>query len=286
MIAAANFGDLPGSASESHQLYSIPSSSAMMNVSPSGSWGPGVHESWLLSPEVNGAGLGWTTGGGLGADLGRSEPVIQDEVEELVNTVTHGLGLILSLAGLYALAVITRIGTPPVAAAGCATYGVSMVFLYAASTLYHARQGGRGKRVLLLFDYVGIYLLIAGTYTPMVIINLGGPVGWSLLAVVWGIAAVGTAVKIGRFDRFDVDSPVPYLVMGGAWLIAFRQIVAAVPTVEFLWVLAGVAFYVGGFAFYMRGQRRFFHGLWHVFVVAGSICHYRAIVGCLATLAG
>jgi hemolysin III len=280
MSVAADLAELPGSASESYQLYFTPSSSALVNANPPGSWGSGVHEPWLLSPEVNGAGLGWTTGGGLGADLGRSQPVIQDQV------VTHGPGLILSLAGLYALAVITRMGTPPVAAAGCATYGVSMVFLYAASTLYHARQTGPSKRVLLLFDYVGIYLLIAGTYTPMVIINLGGPVGWSLLAVVWGIAAVGTAVKIGRVNRSDDDSPMPYLVMSGVWLVVFRQIVAAVPTVEFLWVLAGVAFYVGGFAFYMRAERRFFHGLWHVFVVAGSICHYRAIVGCLATMTG
>jgi Haemolysin-III related len=119
--------------------------------------------------------------------------------------------------------VSMRLGTPAVAAAGCATYGVSMFFLYAASTLYHARPEGRDKRVLLLFDYVGIYLLIAGRYTLKVIINPVGPVDWSHLAVVWGIAAVGTAVKIGRFNRFDGDSPMPYLVMSGVWLGVFRQ---------------------------------------------------------------
>jgi hemolysin III len=245
----------------------------------------GDNEPWLLSPEASGAGLRWAGGGGLGADLGRSRPVIQDEVEELVNTVTHGLGLVLSLAGMYALALINRIGTPLGPAAGCAAYGVSMVFLYAASTLYHALKDLRRKRVLLLFDYVGIYLLIAGTYTPMVIMNLGGPVGWSLLAVVWGIAAVGTSVKIGRFDRFEDDSPLPYLIMCGVWLVVLRQTVAAVPAVEFVWVLAGGAFYIGGFCFYTRAERRFFHAVWHVFVLAGSICHYRAIVGCLATVA-
>ena len=175
----------------------------------------GDHESWLLSPEARGPSLGWTVAGGLGADLRRNRPVAQDEAEELVNTVTHALGLVLSLIGLYALAVITRMATAPGPGVGCAAYGVSMVFLYAASTLYHARPAGRGKRVLLLFDYVGIYLLIAGTYTPIVMISLGGPVGWSLLAAVWGFAVFGTGVKIGRFNRFEDDSALPYLVMGG-----------------------------------------------------------------------
>ena len=246
----------------------------------------GDHESWLLSPEAKGPSLGWTVAGGLGADLRRNRPVARDETEELVNTVTHALGPVLSLIGLYALVVITRMATAPGPAVGCAPYGVSMVFLYAASTLYHARPAGRGKRVLLLFDYVGIYLLIAGTYTPIVMISLGGPVGWSLLAAVWGFAVFGTGVKIGRFNRFEDDSALPYLVMGGVWLAVCRQIVAAVPTVEFLWILAGVAFYVGGLCFYARAERRFFHAVWHVFVLAGSICHYRAVVGCLATLVG
>jgi hemolysin III len=240
---------------------------------------------WPFSPEANSPSLAWTGAGGLGADLGRCQPVIQDEVEELINTVTHGLGLVLSLAGLYSLAVITKLGTPTVLAVGCAVYGISMVFLYAASAFYHARRDERGKRVLLLFDYIGIYLLIAGTYTPMVIINLGGPVGWSLLAVVWGIATVGTGVKISRIDRFENDSPLPYLVMSGVWLVVFRQIITAIPPVEFLWLLAGGAFYISGFAFYIRAERRFFHSLWHVFVLAGSICHFRAVIGCLNTLA-
>ena len=319
MIAAANLADLPSAAPEPPSAINTPNFPALLDASPRRLWspdsgarpwnresfmvacagtsaieaverpqdvdGPGGRESWLFSPEANGAGLGWTVGSGLGADLGRSQPVMQDDVEELVNTVTHGLGLVLSLAGLYALAVITRTSTSLGTAAGCAAYGVSMVFLYAASTFYHAYRAERGKRVLLLFDYVGIYLLIAGTYTPMVVINLGGTTGWSLLAVVWGIAVVGTGVKIGRFNRFEDDSPLPYLLMSGVWLVVFRQIIAAVPTVEFLWVVAGVAFYIGGFGFYSRAERRFFHSVWHVFVLAGSICHFRAVVGCLATMA-
>jgi hemolysin III len=245
-------------------------------------------DSWLLSPEANGAGLSWSAAGGLGADLGRSEPVIQDQAEELANTVTHGLGLVLSLAGLYALVVIAGMGIGPGTAAGCAVYGASMVFLYAASTFYHAFRAGPGKRVLLLFDYIGIYLLIAGTYTPMVLINMGtrNPVGWSLLAAVWGIAAVGTGCKISRFNRFEGDSSLPYLVMSGAWLVAFRETIAAVPPMEFLWLLAGGAFYLGGFGFYARAERRFFHAVWHALVLAGSICHFRAVVGCVAAIAG
>jgi hemolysin III len=319
MIAAANLADLTGAAPEPSPAINIPNFPDLLDASPRRLWTPdagasprsrdtftaasarttaseaverlqdvdgtGGHESWLLSPEANGAGLGWAVASGLGADLGRSQPVMQDEVEELVNTVTHGLGLVLSLAGLYALAVITRTSTLPGTAAGCAAYGVSMVFLYAASTFYHAYRAERGKRVLLLFDYVGIYFLIAGTYTPMVVINLGGTVGWSLLAVVWGIAVVGTGVKIGRFNRFEDDSPLPYLLMSGVWVVVFRQVITAVPTVEFLWVVAGGAFYMGGFGFYSRAERRFFHSVWHVFVLAGSICHFRAVVGCLAAMA-
>jgi hemolysin III len=229
--------------------------------------------------------FGWTADGGLGARLRREGPFAQDEVEELLNVATHALGLMLSLTGLYGLSVIAAIGMAPRPAAGCVVYGLSLVFLYAASTLYHARPLGRGKRVMLLFDYVGIYLLIAGTYTPIVMIRLGGPLGWSLLAAVWGIAAVGTLFKVGRFRRFEKDSPLPYLVMGGLWLVASRELIAVIPAAEFAWVVAGLAFYVGGFCFYALPERRFFHAVWHVFVLAGSICHYSAIVGCASTLA-
>ncbi len=240
----------------------------------------------LLNRGAGSSRLGWTVDGGLGARRRRDGEFAQDEIEELLNIATHALGLVLSLIGLYGLSIIARMGTAPGTAAGCLAYGLSLVFLYAASTLYHARPAGRGKRVMLLFDYVGIYLLIAGTYTPIVLISLGGQLGWSLLAAVWGIAAVGTGFKVGRFHRFEKDSSMPYLAMGGLWLVAVRELIAVVPTAEFAWVVAGMAFYVVGFCFYALPERRFFHAVWHVFVLAGSISHYRAVVGCVSTLVG
>ena len=229
--------------------------------------------------------MAWTTGmpgcgdAAIPAPAPDAVPLERDRAEELANSITHGVGLVLSLAGLYGLVLITGESHASGHALGCRVYGASLVLLYAASTLYHGWRDDGTKRVLLLLDHIGIYVLIAGTYTPMALIPLRGPLGWGLLVLAWGFALVGSTVKIGRIHRLDEDSPVPYLVMGSMWLVAAGRLVATVSPGEFLWLLGGGAAYLIGLFFFINDDRRFNHAIWHLFVLLGSLCHYRAVIG-------
>jgi hemolysin III len=207
----------------------------------------------------------------------RTSTVRPDRAEELANTITHGAGLVLSLAGLCALVSIAGEGKSPGLALGCGVYGASLVLLYAASTLYHGWQDAGGKRVLLLLDHIGIYVLIAGTYTPLVLIPLRGEVGLGLLALVWGCALVGSLIKVVRIDRLDEDSPLPYVVLSGMVMAFIERLHATAPTAGFLCFVAGGAFYAIGLRFFIR-DKRFDHAIWHVFSLAGSICQYAAVI--------
>jgi len=202
-----------------------------------------------------------------------------DRVEELANSITHGVGVVLSSAGLSALVWITRTSEDPWHALGCIIYGVSLVLLYTASTLYHGCRHVGLKRVLLLLDHIGIYVLIAGTCTPLALIPLHGRLGSTLLALVWAFALAGSLVKISRIDRLDEDSPWSYLVLSWMVLATAGKIAVNVPPGVFPWLLAGGIFYTMGLPFFLQRNRRFNHAIWHLFVLAGSICHYRAVLG-------
>jgi hemolysin III len=201
-----------------------------------------------------------------------------DRVEELANSITHGVGIILSLAGLYGLSQITGKDGTFKQAVSCKVFGASLVMLYTASTLYHSWRGEHGKRILLLLDHIGIYVLIAGTYTPLALIALRGRLGWVLLLLAWSFALAGIVAKIGRIDRLDHDSPTPYVVLSAMVLATFGRLATIVPASELLWLVAGGGFYAIGLAFF-TADRRFNHMIWHLFVLAGSICHYRAVLG-------
>jgi hemolysin III len=153
------------------------------------------------------------------------------------------------------------------------------VLLYAASTLYHGCRHAGLKRVLLVLDHIGIYVLIAGTYTPVALIVLHGRLGSALLSLVWAFALVGSLAKIGRFDRVSEDSPWSYVALGWLVLASAGKIAANVPPDAFRWLLAGGLFYTIGLVFFLRRDHRFNHAIWHLFVLAGSICHYRAVIG-------
>ncbi len=199
--------------------------------------------------------------------------------EELVNSITHGLGLVLSIAGLSALVTLAgNIGTTR-SAVGCGVYGASLVMLYAASTLYHSRPAGELKRVFHLLDHIGIYVLIAGTYTPMVLFASQGMFSWLCLAAAWGFALAGSFAKVARMSRLDDDSSMPYLVMGVMCVMSVLQLVANIPSRETMWLLAGGLCYLAGAIFYFNDDKRFYHSIWHLFVLAGSTCHYRAVLG-------
>jgi hemolysin III len=204
--------------------------------------------------------------------------------EELMNSITHGLGLVLSIAGSSALVSLAGHVRTTRYAVGCGVYGASLVILYSASTLFHSWPAGEWKRRLLLLDHVGIYVLIAGTYTPMALFASRGMFAWSCMTAVWGFALIGSLAKVVRLDRLDDDSSMPYLVMSGLCVMSLMRRLANAPPDETTWLLAGGLFYLAGLIFFFNDEKRFYHSIWHLFVVAGSICHYRAVLDCAITV--
>ena len=162
--------------------------------------------------------------------------------------------------------------------AGCAIYGATLVSLYAASTLYHGILSTSLKRALLIFDHCAIYLLIAGTYTPFLLVNLRGPWGWSLFGVVWGLALAGILFKFWFVGHFPILSTSLYVAMGWLGVIAFKPILAHVPATGLLWLVIGGLMYSIGVVFYALKRVPYNHVVWHVFVMAGSTCYYFAIL--------
>lgn len=199
-------------------------------------------------------------------------------VEELANSITHGLGLALSIAGFVVLVVLAVIRGGAWLIVSCAVYGSTLVCLYTASTLYHSLRSGRAKRVFKILDHAAIYLLIAGTYTPFTLVNLRGGWGWTLFGIVWGLAVAGVVFKLWFVDHFQILSTVIYLAMGWLAVIAAKPLFQRVPTGGLYWLLAGGVLYTIGIAFYACRKVPYNHAIWHVFVLAGSICHYFAVV--------
>jgi len=199
--------------------------------------------------------------------------------EEVANSSTHGLGAGLSLLGLGGLLTVAAKAGGARVLAGAAIYGASLVILYSASTSYHAARGPRLKPILKFFDHAAIYLLIAGTYTPFALVTLWGPLGWALLGLIWALAGGGILLKVKFLGRFKVASVVMYLAMGWLAVLALRQLWLALPGVGFWLVVAGGLSYTVGIVFYALGRSvRFMHAIWHLFVLAGSACHYVAIL--------
>jgi hemolysin III len=198
--------------------------------------------------------------------------------EELAHSITHGVGLLAAVAGLVLLVVLAAATRDPWRVTACTVYASTLVLLYAASTLYHALSGTRARGVLRVLDHAAIYLLIAGTYTPFALVSLRGPWGWTLLAIVWSLAAAGVTVKAMFGARWPVVSTALYVGMGWIVLIALKPLVAHVPPGGIAWLAAGGLAYTGGVAFYAWTRLRYGHAIWHVFVLAGSVCHYMAVV--------
>ena len=198
--------------------------------------------------------------------------------DELANSVTHGVGLGLSIAGLAALLILAIVRGGAWQIVGCAIYGITLVSLYASSTLYHGLPSRRVKRIFRIFDHSAIFLLIAGTYTPFLLVNLRGAWGWSLLGIIWGLATAGIVSKVWFVDRYPMLSTAVYVLMGWLALIAVKPLFHAVPTAGLIWLLAGGLLYTVGVVFYASERIPHNHAIWHLFVMAGSICHYLAVV--------
>lgn len=204
---------------------------------------------------------------------------LQSRGEEIANSVTHGTGLLVSLAALPVLVLAAAAHGDPLQVVSGIIFGTTLVVLYFTSTLYHALPLGRAKRVLRVLDHSAIYLLIAGTYTPFMLGPLRGPWGWTLLVVIWALALLGIVAKWTLSFRFPALSTVFYVAMGWLVVIALRPLVAHVSSVGLAWLLGGGLCYTGGVVFYATdGRLRYGHALWHLFVLGGSVCHFAAVL--------
>ena len=206
--------------------------------------------------------------------------------EELANTLSHGMGFL--LAGGVALPLLVGSALRQHdhwQLVGGIVFGVSLVLLYGASTLYHLLPIGRAKLFCRLLDHAAIYLLIAGTYTPFALGALRGPWGWSLLVAVWTLAAMGVTLKLKVGFRYPRLSTAVYLSMGWMVLIVIRPLVAQIGLGGFVWVLAGGLCYSVGVIFFAWERLHYSHCYWHGFVLAGSACHLVAVLGYAGRLA-
>ena len=197
---------------------------------------------------------------------------------ERFNGITHLSGALLALAGAVVLIVIATLKADPWKIVSFSIYGATLFFLYLSSTLYHSTHG-RAKDVLRKFDHAAIYLLIAGSYTPFTLVTLNGPWGWSLFGVVWGLAVLGIVQEIWIARGARMLSLAIYLLMGWVSMVAVVPLVEALGWAGFAWLASGGLVYTAGVVFYLYDERyRHFHGIWHLFVLAGSALHYMAII--------
>ncbi len=198
--------------------------------------------------------------------------------EEITNAVLHGIGLGLAIAALVVLVVLAGIFGDVWHIVSFSIYGSTLVILYLASTLYHSFPMGKTKSIFKIIDHACIYLLIAGTYTPLTLITLRGPLGWTIFGVIWGIALVGIVFKILFIKRFAVLSTLIYIVMGWLIIVAIKPLTAAMNVAGLRFLLAGGILYTSGTVFYGLQRIKFNHAIWHLFVLGGSICHFFTVL--------
>ncbi len=203
--------------------------------------------------------------------------------EHIANAITHGAGFGLSIACLALLVVFSSLRHGAWEIVSCSVYGATLVILYLASTLYHSIHSPRARRILNIIDHAAIYLLIAGTYTPYLLVPLRGALGWSLFGVVWGLAIVGIVFQALFIGRFKILSVLTYVGMGWMIVATIAPLLRILPTMAIVWMAIGGLCYTLGVVFYAWKRLKFAHALWHLFVLAGSICHFFGIFFYVAT---
>ena len=197
---------------------------------------------------------------------------------EKLNAWTHLVGAVLAAAGSIWLLVMAALDGSPQKIISVAIYGVTLVLLYTVSTVYHSVRG-RSKVIMQKCDHLSIYLLIAGSYTPFCLVTLHGPWGWTLFGIVWGMAVIGMLQEIKPRSEARILSIVIYALMGWIVLVAVKPLLAALGTAGFVWLAAGGVMYTVGIIFFALDHRlRHAHGIWHLFVIAGSLLHFVAIM--------
>ncbi|WP_250525411.1 hemolysin III family protein [Caballeronia sp. GAWG2-1] len=199
-------------------------------------------------------------------------------IGERFNSISHLIGTVLSIAGLVALVVMGALDGDAYKVVSFAIYGAMLCALYLISTLYHCVRSPRLKSILQKCDHSAIYLLIAGSYTPFTLVTLRGPWGWSLFGVSWGLAVLGITQELTLGRRTRSVSMVLYVLMGWLALVAVRPLVTALPPAGTAWLVAGGVIYSAGIYFFINDERiRHGHGIWHLFVLAGSLCQFVSV---------
>ncbi|WP_019241801.1 MULTISPECIES: PAQR family membrane homeostasis protein TrhA [Bacillus] len=206
------------------------------------------------------------------------ETHVYTKKEELVNAITHGIGVLLSITALVFLIIFAVKNGTAWHVVSFSIYGATMLLLYLCSTLVHSFPEGKAKDIFEIFDHSAIYLFIAGTYTPFMLVVLNGPLGWTLLSIVWAIAIAGVVFKSFFVKKFMFMSTVLYVVMGWLIVIAWEPLTATLPTAGIVLLVTGGILYTVGAIFYVWRGFLFHHAIWHLFVLAGSISHFFAVL--------
>jgi len=202
--------------------------------------------------------------------------------EEIAHSITHGIGAGLSIAGLTLLVALAVLYGNVYQVVSFSIYGATLILLYLASTLYHGFRNPRLKRVFKVFDHASIYLLIAGTYTPFLLVGLRGRWGWTFLIIIWGLAILGVSFKALFIDRFHKLSVLAYILMGWLSVVMIKELLINISLGGLIWLGVGGVIYMVGVIFYALQKIPYMHVVWHFFVLGGSICHYFAVLLYLA----
>ena len=194
--------------------------------------------------------------------------------EEIANSIIHGIGAGLSIAGLVLLIVFASSHGDAWRIVSFSIYGTTLILLYLSSTLYHSFTGPRVKYFFRIMDHVSIYLLIAGTYTPIVLVGIRGAWGWTLFGIIWVLAILGIVIKACFMGRFSILSSVFYLLMGWMVVIAIKPMMTSLPSGFIVWIVIGGLSYTIGIIFFAVDKIPYNHVIWHLFVIGGSISHF------------
>lgn len=198
--------------------------------------------------------------------------------EEIFNAVSHGAGGLLSIAGTVVLIVLCAVYSDAWSVISACVYGASLIILYTMSTLYHAITNEKAKKFFRVMDHNTIFFLIAGTYTPFTLVTLRGKLGWILFGIVWGSALIGFILNSIDLEKFRKPSVVCYILMGWVIIIAVKPMLNSLPGLSLVFLLLGGIFYTVGVIFYSLKKIKWFHSVWHLFTVAGSVLHYFSVL--------
>lgn len=202
--------------------------------------------------------------------------------EEFANVATHAVGVLFSIVALVLMIIYANENGDPYFIVAVSIFGATLILLYLMSTLYHSFQHPKVKHVFRVFDHSCIYLLIAGSYTPFTLVSMRGGWGWTLFGLTWGFALCGVVFKIFFTKRFNVLSTLIYIALGWLVVIAAKPVLSSVPTGGIAWLFAGGLLYTSGVVFYAWRRLPYHHAIWHLFVMAGSFCHFVAVYFYLA----